>query len=153
MTLSRWPILDAGWASCTVAAAANYCTRTHPETVWKFSVDTERNGNIVLTHGRHMCAIYYYYYYVFDVWIHDAERIYLSFLHAFLFFFLFFLPAASPRLSVGHTAWVWCSDLIIQYNLCSYLNHLYCSYSACYFIAHLRLTVIHLLYILWIFSH
>lgn len=34
------------------------------------------------------------------------------------------------------------------YNLCPYVNHLYAHTLLCYFIAHVRLTIIHLLYIL-----
>lgn len=40
-----------------------------------------------------------------------------------------------------------------RYNLCPYVNHLYTHTPRSYFIAHVRLTVIRLIHILWIFSH
>lgn len=78
--------------------------------------------------------IYYYYYDDDDdacvVWIPDVELIYLSFLNAVGLFFSLLFCLKVPGLGCGtHTVSVGWSEcimiiMIMQYNLCSYVNHL-----------------------------
>lgn len=120
----------------------------------EFSLNTLFPWNNNHAHAEELlnCVIYnyYYYYYAFDVWIHGAEMILFIILNAGSLFFcwVFLRPAEASFCGMKRTF-----SSSKQYNLCSYVNHLYAHTLLCYFIAHVRLTVIHLLYILWIFSH